>query len=225
MEILAGRDMISILITGAPGSGKTSIAHRLARKFPSYQCFGTDIIREVARTFVSKVDCPWFHTSAILAVRYAPKGVDPVIWAYENQSKLVIPCVNAIISRFQKEDQNVILEGATLVCKISQHNADEESIKIVLNVPDELQHYKQLEEQSELRSQYKMANFQKIRHLQEYFVAEAKRNGVAVIDNISIKKAVSEIARLIKKAERKQHHELKQRRKLSENLLIRKIFR
>lgn len=206
--------MISVLITGAPGSGKTTIAHILARKFPAYQCFGTDIIREVARTFVSKAEFPWFHLSAVLAVRYAPAGIDSVIWAYESQSKMVIPCVNAIINRYRKENQSVILEGATLVCKISRHSTDEESLKIVLNVPDEAQHYRQLEEQSELRSSYKMANFRKIRHLQEYFVGQAIKNRIIVVDNVSIKKTVREIMRLMKETENKHRHALRFQQRL-----------
>lgn len=188
--------MLSIIITGAPGSGKTTIARHLSRKLPSFQCFGTDIIREVARTFVSKEKFPWFHSSAVIADQYAPNGVDKVVWAYQSQSKLVNPCVNAIINRYRTENQNVILEGATLICKIGKEAADHDSIKIVLNVSDEDQHYKQLLEQSELRSSYKSANFKKIRHLQEYFVSEAEKNNIIVIENKSIRNTVGQILKL-----------------------------
>ncbi|MFA7253072.1 MAG: AAA family ATPase [Patescibacteria group bacterium] len=64
--------MKSILITGAPGSGKTTLARNLAAEL-GYQCFGTDIIREIARVFVPRSQNPWFHTSAIMAGKYAPK--------------------------------------------------------------------------------------------------------------------------------------------------------
>ncbi|MFH1849074.1 MAG: AAA family ATPase [archaeon] len=59
--------MIAILIAGAPGTGKSTVAQMLADRLGIHRVIGTDTIREIMRCCISSKKCPVLHTSAILA--------------------------------------------------------------------------------------------------------------------------------------------------------------
>jgi 2-phosphoglycerate kinase len=191
--------MRCIILSGAPGSGKTSVAQRLAKKLDTFQCFGTDIIREVARTFLPKVYYPWLHESALLAGKYAPKDADSVVWGYENQSSIVAPSINSILKRFNFEGQDCIIEGANLLRFLAKTPKYPKQLRIVLTIPDTKVYLKRLKNQSSRRSNYKVNNFQKILHYQDYLVQKAQKNDILVLNNVSVDETVQCILSLIKK--------------------------
>lgn len=90
----------------------------------------------------------------------------------------------------------MILEGSNLLCKFLKPPL-ENSLSIVINIPEEAEHLNRIMGQSASRSVYKLDNFEKIRHLQNYFVDQARRNGHLVIDNISAESTIPKIIELL----------------------------
>ncbi|MFC2154448.1 AAA family ATPase [Candidatus Altiarchaeota archaeon] len=181
-----------IFVTGAPGSGKTSVSSELAKELSIHQLIGTDTIREILRNSVSKEDCPTLHTSAILCCDQTPSGEDEMIWGFEKQALDVKPGIEAVVKRSIKEGKDLILEGIHLIPGLVQLEDENVSfIHVVLSVASEDQHLKQLTGQGESRSSYKIENFKKARAFQEYLVEKAKEHGALVVDNDSINQIVA----------------------------------
>ena len=180
-----------MLIAGAPGSGKSTLALALAKKLGIHQLIGTDTIREVLRSCINADKCPTLHTSAILACDLAPKGSDKMTWGFERQAIDVKPGIDAVIKRAEKEGKDLILEGIHLLPGL--YKIDDNTLHILLTVPDEEQHLKQLIGQGNSRSTYKVDNFRKARAFQDYLSNKAREHDVLIIKNVTLKKTIDDI--------------------------------
>ncbi len=108
-----------ILIGGATGVGKSTVATQLAGRLGITRIIPTDAIREVMRSMFSEELMPTLHTSSFDAdhlVRHPlPRNADPVIIGYREQSQAVAVGAEALIRRAVAENTDLILEGAHLV--------------------------------------------------------------------------------------------------------------
>jgi 2-phosphoglycerate kinase len=193
-----------ILITGAPGSGKTTIAHDLARKLKTFLVVGTDTIREILRSYISKLDNPVLHTSAVLATRYAPKESNKIIWSYENQTSAIKTGIEAVLRRFCREDKDLILEGVHLIpgmidLTCAGTKGKVKIVQVVLNVTNRKEHIKRLLSQGEIRSACKIAHFNLVRTFQTFLLKKAKENNLLVISNNSIPLTIRKIKKELEK--------------------------
>jgi 2-phosphoglycerate kinase len=179
-----------ILIVGAPGSGKSTIARRLAEELGIYQLIGTDTIREILRQVIKKTDCPTLHTSAILACENAPPNEDKMVWGFIKQAEDVKPGIKAVLERSIKENKDVIIEG---IHPIPGLISDNDFKQIVIKISSEKQHLKQLDAQGTHRSHYKIGNFKKARAFQDFLISEAKKFKATVIENESVENSVKSI--------------------------------
>lgn len=172
-----------ILITGAPGTGKSTIAMHLAKKMGIYQLIGTDTIREILRKCLPEKNFPSLHTSAILFCDQAPENEDKNIYGFQKQAEDVLVGVQAVIDRSIKENKDLIIEGIHLIPGLVKPKEDVEIINIVITVEDNDQHMKQLSGQGKNRSAYKIDNLSKARKFQDYLVIKAKENNIKIIVN------------------------------------------
>jgi len=186
-----------ILVTGSPGSGKSTVAHALAKKLGIYHVIGTDTIREILRACISKEKCPTLHNSAIMLSDLAPHGEDKMIWGFKKQALDVKPGIDAVVKRSIKEGKDIILDGIHLIPGIIEKPKDAQYIHIVLKVTDEERHIKQLTGQAESRSSYKIENLQKARAFQDYLLNMAKENNALVLERTTVEKDVQEILKYL----------------------------
>ena len=108
-----------ILIGGASGVGKTTLAVSLANLLDIPKVVGTDDIRQILRLTLTADFMPAIHTSSYRASEAIPEsslvGPDPVIAGYREQSSVVGVGVRAIISRCVEENTSVIIDGVHLL--------------------------------------------------------------------------------------------------------------
>jgi len=187
-----------IFLGGSDGVGKSRVGIELAKKMNITAHIGTDIIREIMRSCVSKKLCEWLHNSAILISDYAPVNCENRhIFGFEKQSELIRPAVEAAVRRAIVERRDMILDGVHLIpgmfeldwYKIRFHH-------FVLVVNDPEQHRSQILGQGVKRSGYKIENLTRGREFQRYLVEKAEQDRCKIINNVVLEDAVNEILRI-----------------------------
>lgn len=208
--IQSGRPLI-LLIGGAGGSGKSTIATELAHRLGIVRTQSTDMLREVMRMLIPERLLPILHRSSFDAgdlVEPSSDGEqDPlaaVVAGYRRQLELLaVPC-EAVITRAIRERVSLILEGVHvhpgLAERISGHG-DAILVPIMLGVlkPEHLR--------ARLRGRQRIAperdtrtdpaNFRRIWHLQGHLLDEADRLGTPILLNEDQDKATTLVLRTV----------------------------
>src|SRR5207245_2949169 len=108
-----------ILIGGATGVGKSTIATQLAARLGIVRLVATDAIREVMRAMFTEELMPTLYTSSFNADEALreppPRAADKVIVGFREQTAAVTAGINALIRRAAEEGTSVIIEGAHVV--------------------------------------------------------------------------------------------------------------
>ncbi len=190
-----------ILIGGATGVGKSTLATQVAHRLGVTRLTSTDAIRQVMRACFSKNLMPSIHYSSFEAgkvVRAADKrGADRDISGFVSQIEKVCVGVNAIIERTIKEGMWMVVEGAHVVPGFLNEKQWKDAlvIQLLMVVEDEESHRSHFvvrdQETEGVRSLEKyVENLEKIRRVQGFLIERARAAGVPVIDNHSIDDAV-----------------------------------
>ena len=110
---------IIILMGGATGVGKSTVATMLAARFGITRQVSTDVIREVMRSLFAQELMPALYSSsfnAFEALRIPlPRTTDKVIVGFLEQAAMVWVGIRALIERAILERTNFIVEGAHVV--------------------------------------------------------------------------------------------------------------
>jgi 2-phosphoglycerate kinase len=192
-----------ILIGGATGVGKSTIATQLASRLGITRVVSTDAVREVLRSAFTEGMFPTLYSSSFeadQAVRQPiPHSGDRLIIGFREQAAAVAVGAQALLDRAIAEGTDIILEGAHLVPGFLS-NADNEQAVIVpllVTVEDEdlhLGHFYARSRDSRLRpgDRY-VANFKKIRRIQKYMISSALMRGVPTIEHYDLDATLSQI--------------------------------
>lgn len=210
---------IMILIGGATGVGKSTIATILANRLNITRVASSDAIREVMRASVSeKLIRPLRGSSyeAYKNLTVPPTGVDPVLLGFREQVMAVIVGMEAIMERSVKEKSDIIFEGAHVVPGYFDLDKFEDKAiihHIVISVPDKKIHKEHFnkrtfETQGSRPMEKYIKSLDKIRMIQEYIEGLAKENGISIIENYSLDRTVNEILELLFIRVRKEFSEI-----------------
>ncbi|MBX5474451.1 MAG: 2-phosphoglycerate kinase, partial [Thermoleophilia bacterium] len=192
---------ILILIGGATGTGKSTVASELAYRFGITRVTSTDFIRETMRAFFSRGFMPSIHHSSFEAGDAFPDADDPLEFGFLEQSRNVLVGVQAAMARALHEGWSMVLEGVHLVPGLL--DADVERAVVVsclLTIQDEeahAAHFFSRDAGSERPLSKYLARFDDIRRMQELLVERALREGVPVIENTDADAAASAVADLV----------------------------
>ena len=192
-----------ILLAGAPGAGKSTLATMLATRLGITRVIATDAIRQVIRAFFSADFMPAVHVSSFEAGRTLESGDaggDPDLVAFARQAEIVRTGVAAIVERAIQEQAPMVVEGVHLVPGLLSPELRERCVLVhaVLAVPDAELHrgHFSLRGAERPASRY-LDRFDEIRKLQDYLVRRAAACGVPVIDNLSLDEALGEAMKLV----------------------------
>jgi 2-phosphoglycerate kinase len=192
-----------ILIGGATGAGKSTIATQLATRLGITRVVSTDAVREVLRSAFTQEMFPTLYVSSFEADRAVrqpiPHSGDRLIIGFREQAAAVAVGAQALIDRAIEEGTDMILEGAHLVPGFLEGIDSERAVVVplVVTIEDEDLHRSHLfrrgrETRNRPEDRY-LLGFKKIRRIQKYMVSSARVRGVPTISNFDLDATLSEI--------------------------------
>jgi 2-phosphoglycerate kinase len=197
-----------LLIGGATGTGKSTIATEAAHRLGITRVTSTDFIRQTMRAFFSEEFMPSVHYSSFearLALTRAEEeeSGDAAILGFLDQTRHVVVGVQAALERAATERWSTVLEGVHLVPgMVSADYPGAFVVQCVVAIEDEnlhRSHFWVRDYATEgLRPLDKyLDSLPQIRQIQEYLVERARRYDVPVIVNDSLDRAIGDIMDLV----------------------------
>ncbi|MFN2470480.1 MAG: hypothetical protein ABR583_05720 [Gaiellaceae bacterium] len=196
---------IVLLVGGATGTGKSTIATQAAYRLGITRVTSTDFIRQTMRAFFSGEFMPSIHYSSFEAKVAGESEDGPeggMLPGFLDQTRNVLVGVRAAIDRALQEGWSLVIEGVHLVPGMLPPIDGPLVVQAVVAIDDEedhLGHFYIRDAASEgLRPLDKyVSHFGDIRALQEYIVERARRNDVPVIVNEDLDDAVAAVMELV----------------------------
>jgi 2-phosphoglycerate kinase len=197
-----------VLIGGATGTGKSTLASLLAHQLGVNRVAATDMVRQVLRSCFHPQFMPAVHVSSFEvgdAVRLrAHEREDPEMVGFLRQVENVSTGVNALLDRTIIERTPMIIEGVHLVPGLLPDFGDRALVvPLVLTVADEERHRAHLSARggvSARPTERYLRRFETIRKLQSYLAARAVDEGVPIIDNVDVDAALLALTELVLQA-------------------------
>ncbi len=193
-----------ILIGGATGVGKSTIATLIASRLNITRVASTDAIREVMRASVSEKLIRPLRGSSYDAYKnliLPPSGVEPVVLGFREQVMAVAVGVEAIIKRSIEEKSDIVIEGAHIVpgyLDIETLMPKAMVVQIVISVPDKEVHREHFskrtfETQGRRPMQKYIEHLDKIQKIQAYIEELADKKGIKIINNYDLDSTMTEV--------------------------------
>jgi 2-phosphoglycerate kinase len=197
---------IVVLIGGATGVGKSTIATQLATRLGIVRVVATDAVREVLRAVFSQELMPSLHTSSFEAgaALREPPSRDAVVVGFREQTAAVAVGVNALLDRAAMEGTSLIVEGAHIVPGFLDPSAWEDRALVVpaiLTVDEEDVHRSHFatraaDHAGRSAARY-LQQFDNIRRVQRYIKSQALSHGVPVIANFNFDRSLATVIDLV----------------------------
>jgi 2-phosphoglycerate kinase len=195
-----------MLIGGATGVGKSTIATQLATRLGIVRVVATDAIREVMRALFSRELMPTLHASSFEAgsVLREPPSRDEVIVGFREQTAAVAVGVEALVERAALEGTHLIIEGAHVVpgfLDLERWSDRILAVPVVVTVDDEDLHrshfaVRAAEHAGRPVHRY-LERFEDIRRVQRYIKSQALSHGVPVISNHGFDRVLTGVIDLV----------------------------
>ena len=197
-----------ILLGGATGVGKSTIATMLASRLGITRVIPTDAIREVMRSMFSTELLPTLQTSSFeidRSVRHPlPPDTDPLIAGFREQVGAVVVGIESLIARAAEEGTDLIVEGAHLVpgfLGLDQFADTAVVVPMLVTVDDEEQHRSHFmlraQESPARPGERYLEHFPNIRKLHKYLKSMALQHGVPVVPSYNLDATLSSVIDLV----------------------------
>src|SRR5207302_6956066 len=193
---------IVILVGGATGTGKSTVATEIAYRLGITRVTSTDFVRQTMRAFFSHEFMPSIHYSSFEAGDGVPDADDPLVSGFLDQSRNVLVGVRASIERALHEGWSMVLEGVHLVPGLLPSLEGSLVVQCVLVIDDEEEHSTHFMVRDAgldgLRPHAKyLDRLDDIRRVQDYIVERARRYGVPVVSNTDLRSAIDAVLELV----------------------------
>ena len=197
-----------IMIGGATGTGKSTIAAELAYRLDIARTQSTDMMREVIRSYLAKQVTPTLQYSSFEAWRglpplsYATQNADSnkIINGFLAQLSAMKPAIETTIERTLQEHENLVLEGVHIVpSELDLCNTEKEAVcmQFMLATLDKKSLKKQLKKRMREHSGHSVSSHEEyiddIWELQSWLLEAADRDDINIIPNLNVEDTVREI--------------------------------
>lgn len=179
-----------VMIGGAAGVGKSTIATMLAHRLGITRVIATDVVRQVLRAFFTSEAMPTVHHSAF----------EVTLDGFREQAELVGTGIAAIVQRACAENTPVVVEGVHTVpgSLPPELRGSCVAVETLLMVQDEDLHRGHFSLRGAARPAERYhAHFHEIRALQEHLAESAREAGMPVIDNVSVEETLALLMSLV----------------------------
>jgi 2-phosphoglycerate kinase len=184
---------VVILVGGATGTGKSTVATEIAYRLGITRVTSTDFIRQTMRAFFSPEFMPTIHHSSF-------EG-EPLISTFEEQARNVLVGVRASVERALEEGWSMVLEGVHLVPGLVPLELEGAIVSsCILRISDETahaQHFFTRESGTQRPMTKYLDRFDAIRRLQDYLVRRAEATGTPVLENEAADRSTRAVAELV----------------------------
>jgi 2-phosphoglycerate kinase len=195
-----------ILIGGATGTGKSTVAAEVAYRLGITRVTSTDFVRQTMRALFTPEFLPAIHYSSFDAGRALPTAqeeeVDPLLHGFLEQTRHVLVGVQAAIDRSLEEGWSMVIEGVHLVPGMIPSPEGAVVVECVITIENEETHAGHFwirdATSDGLRPLDKyLERLGDIRYLQDYIVERAQMERVAIIENAVREKAIRALMELV----------------------------
>jgi 2-phosphoglycerate kinase len=197
---------IILLVGGATGTGKSTVATDVAYRLGITRVTSTDFVRQTMRAFFSREFMPAIHHSSFEAGRAMAgdeQNGDSVVGGFLEQTREVLVGVRAAIDRALEEGWSMVLEGVHLVPGMLPKEIEGALVvECVLGIDDaeaHASHFWIRDTDSEGVRPYEkyLDAFDDIRLIQAHILGRARKHGVPVIENGNIEEAIGQVMELV----------------------------
>jgi 2-phosphoglycerate kinase len=199
-----------LLVGGAPGSGKSTIATALAARLDIFRTQSTDMLREVMRVMMPERLLPILHRSSFDAWKALPESAwlddqeEQVASGFRGQADLIaVPC-EAVMERAIRERVSLVLEGVHIDPVLIHRLPKDDDIIVVpvmLGILKQDLLRKRIRGRGgtipHRRAERYLKNFDSIWHLQSYLLSEADKADIPIVVNDDREATLSEMLRII----------------------------
>jgi 2-phosphoglycerate kinase len=193
-----------VLVGGATGTGKSTVATEVAHRLGITRVTSTDVVRQTMRAFFSREFMPSIHYSSFEAAPSVEasddRETDRLLLGFLEQTRNVLVGVHAVLARALEEGYSLALEGVHLVPGLLPPLEGAVFCQVLLAIEDEEEHAAHFW----TRNGEGLRPFDKylqalpdIRRIQDYLIARAEKAHVPVIENASIDTAVDHVIDLV----------------------------
>jgi 2-phosphoglycerate kinase len=198
---------VILLIGGATGTGKTTIAAEAAHRLGITRLSSTDFVRQTMRAFFSEEFMPTIHYSSFKAWEALPEAEreegDPLMRGFLQQTKNVIVGAQASIDRALEEGWSMVLEGVHLVPGMIPLDIEGALVvQVLLVVYNEEVHasnffVRDLATEGVRPVEKYLQSLSEIRQIQDFLLKRARKSGVPVIENENVDRTVGAVIELV----------------------------
>jgi 2-phosphoglycerate kinase len=197
---------IILLVGGATGTGKSTVATDVAYRLGITRVTSTDFVRQTMRAFFSSEFMPAIHHSSFEAGRAMAgdeEDGESVVGGFLEQTREVLVGVRAAIDRALEEGWSMVLEGVHLVPGMLPKEIEGALVvECVLAIDDAEAHASHFwirdTDSDGVRPYEKYLDaFDDIRLIQAHILGRARKHSVPVIENGNIEEAIGEVMELV----------------------------
>lgn len=193
---------VVLLLGGATGTGKSTLATELAFRLGIRMVTSTDLIRETMRAVLSPAVVPGLYDHSFRGTIQGGQVLsDPkerVLLGFRQQAAQVAVGVRAVIRRSIRENSHLIVEGTHLLPPFRQYvppEADVVLAGLLLAVPSEKRHSARFPLRAQQAVQRDesayLDSFQSVRWIHDDLLQAAEEHGEFVVDNRDMQKTVA----------------------------------
>ncbi len=201
---------IIVMLGGAPGVGKSSVAGEVGARLRISSVIPTDAVRQVMRQLVAETLAPMLHLSSFDAHRAlrspVPADHDPVVVGFQSQVDMVSTGVRGLIDRAIQEGTGLVVEGVHMVPGVYDKDVELWSKQAVIcqallaveDVDSHRAHFLARAEQASHRSADRYLDaFDELRRIDAYVQSCARERGVRIIAMEQLDNTIQRVVEMI----------------------------
>jgi 2-phosphoglycerate kinase len=196
-----------VLIGGATGTGKSTVAPEVAYRLGITRVTSTDFVRQTMRALFTPEFLPAIHMSSFDAGKALPTAqeaeIDPLLHGFLEQTRHVLVGVQAAIDRSLEEGWSMVLEGVHIVPgMLPRQIAGALVVECVVAIENEETHaghfwIRDLSSDGMRPLDKYLERIGDIRYLQDFIVERAQVEGVPVVENSDREKSIARVMELV----------------------------